>query len=109
MVLPSFADGRPVVLMEALALGRPVVTTAIAGIPELVDSSCGWLVAAGSVDALVGAMKDALCAPPGKLCDMGTEGRKRVLEHHDAAKNARKLLQLIEASYAELQGSARKI
>ena len=37
MVLPSFAEGLPVVIMEALALGRPVVTTYIAGIPELVE------------------------------------------------------------------------
>ena len=54
MVLPSFAEGLPVVIMEALALGRPVVTTAIAGIPELVESGqTGWLVPAGSAEALV--------------------------------------------------------
>src|SRR5205807_4418120 len=45
-VLPSFAEGLPVVLMEALALARPVITTAIAGIPELVDNGCGWLIPA---------------------------------------------------------------
>ena len=38
-VLPSFAEGLPVVLMEALAVARPVITTAIAGIPELVDDA----------------------------------------------------------------------
>jgi glycosyltransferase involved in cell wall biosynthesis len=50
MVLPSFAEGLPVVIMEALALGRPVISTYVAGIPELVEPGvCGWLVSAGSV------------------------------------------------------------
>ena len=49
MVLPSFAEGLPVVLMEAMALSRPVIYLAhIAGIPELVtDGKNGWLVPAG--------------------------------------------------------------
>ena len=52
MVLPSFAEGLPVVIMEALALERPIVVTSIAGTPELVDENCGWLIPAGSIDAL---------------------------------------------------------
>ena len=48
LVLASFAEGLPVVIMEALALGRPVISTWVAGIPELVESGkCGWLVPAG--------------------------------------------------------------
>ncbi|MFX6230642.1 glycosyltransferase, partial [Acinetobacter baumannii] len=54
LVLPSFAEGLPVVVMEALALSRPVISTRIAGIPELVEDGVnGWVVAPGSVDALV--------------------------------------------------------
>ena len=49
MVLPSFAEGLPIVIMEAFALGRPVISTYIAGIPELVDREPGWLVPAGDV------------------------------------------------------------
>src|SRR5439155_25631775 len=61
LVLPSFAEGLPVVLMEALALGRPVVTTYVAGIPELVrDGAHGWLVPAGSVDDLAAALREML-------------------------------------------------
>src|SRR5439155_26884638 len=61
LVLPSFAEGLPVVLMEALALGRPVVSTFVAGIPELVrDGVHGWLVPAGDVDALAGAVGELL-------------------------------------------------
>ncbi len=62
VVLPSFAEGLPVVIMEALALGRPVISTSIAGIPELLeDGKSGWLVPAGSLDALLSAMRGARC------------------------------------------------
>lgn len=61
MILPSFAEGLPVVLMESLALGRPVISTYVAGIPELViPGESGWLVPAGSVEALVNTMKTVL-------------------------------------------------
>ena len=96
MVLPSFAEGLPVVLMEALALGRPTITTSIAGIPELVDAKCGWLIPAGSAEALATAMKEALNAPTEQLRGMGAEGRRRVLEKHNADDNAAVLLTLIE-------------
>lgn len=92
MVLPSFAEGLPVVIMEALALGRPVVSTYIAGIPELVvPGESGWLVPAGSVDDLVEAMREVLQAPSAKLEDLGREGRRRVLAAHDAAISTRPL------------------
>jgi len=86
LVLPSFAEGLPVVIMEALALGRPVISTYIAGIPELVESdACGWLVPAGSVDELVRAMLEALNASPQRLEKLGREGRRRVLASHDTS------------------------
>jgi len=87
-VLPSFAEGLPVVLMEALALCRPVITTAIAGIPELVDNECGWLIPAGSEQALMKAMTEALGAAPEDLRAMGAVGRERVHRMHDASRNA---------------------
>ncbi|MEP6505559.1 MAG: glycosyltransferase, partial [Betaproteobacteria bacterium] len=83
LLLPSFAEGLPVVIMEAFALGRPVVTTYIAGIPELVDERCGWLVPAGSVDALAEALRAALRASPAALAEMGREGRRHAVEQHD--------------------------
>lgn len=96
-VLPSFAEGLPVVLMEALAMGRPVITTAIAGIPELVDGRCGWLIPAGSVDALANAMREALAAPARKLEAMGSIGRARVRQMHDASRNAAELVDAIKS------------
>ena len=93
-VLPSFAEGLPVVLMEALALATPVITTAIAGIPELVDAECGWIVPAGSAETIAAAMAAALDADPAALHAMGETGRARVLAMHDAARNAAALAEL---------------
>lgn len=92
MVLPSFAEGLPVVIMEALALGRPVISTYIAGIPELVETgACGWLVPAGSVEETARAMREALASPVEDLARMGREGARRVAERHDSRVEARKL------------------
>jgi glycosyltransferase involved in cell wall biosynthesis len=96
MVLPSFAEGLPVVLMEALALGRPVISTYIAGIPELVESNiCGWLLPAGAVEPLAEAMRTALLATPETLALMGRAGRDRVVVQHNIATEAAKLAALL--------------
>jgi colanic acid/amylovoran biosynthesis glycosyltransferase len=95
LVLPSFAEGLPVVLMEAMALGRPVVTTYVAGIPELVtDRETGWLVPAGDVDALAAAMQKCLQTSAEELKKMGRVARTHVLERHDIDVEAAKLAAL---------------
>lgn len=88
LVLPSFAEGLPVVLMEALALGRPVVSTYVAGIPELVTPECGWLVPAGDPAALADAMASALSAGVDELARMGAAGARRAADRHDARRAA---------------------
>ncbi len=103
MILPSFAEGLPVVIMEALALGRPVIASRIAGTPELVDESCGWLIPAGDVNAISAAMIAALNAAPEILDKMGAEGRRRVLAAHDAGRNGAALLHAIEALHAGVE------
>ena len=96
LVLPSFAEGLPVVIMEALALRRPVISTYIASIPELVvDGENGRLVPAGDVEALADAMAWIFQSPPEPLAKMGEAGAKAVAERHDARIEARKLLALI--------------
>ncbi|NNE40109.1 MAG: glycosyltransferase family 4 protein [Marinicaulis sp.] len=97
-LLPSYAEGLPVVIMEAYALGRPVISTYIAGIPELVDGKSGWIIPAGNHDALVDAMRAALAATPAKLEMLGREGRARVEDRHDVDKEAAALLELISAA-----------
>jgi len=94
-VLPSFAEGLPVVLMEALALGRPVIATAIAGIPELVDAESGWLVTSGCAEALADALQEALEAPAQRLRAMGNVGRARVHRLHHPDENAHLLAELL--------------
>jgi glycosyltransferase involved in cell wall biosynthesis len=104
MILPSFAEGLPVVVMEALALRRPVISTYVAGIPELVDvAKCGYLVPAGSVEELARAMKEVLGTSVEVLRAMGREGARRVAERHDACVEARKLSRLFRALVGEVE------
>lgn len=95
LVMASFAEGLPVVLMEALALGRPVIATRVAGIPELVEAgACGWLVTPGSVDELATAMRCAVTASEESLARMGAEGAVRIRERHNSSIEAGKLANL---------------
>ena len=92
-VLPSFAEGLPVVIMEALARARPVLTTYVAGIPELVvHGRNGWLVPAGSVDALVDGLRQVLDTPMERLAEMGLCGREDVTRLHSIDNSARELI-----------------
>ena len=92
LILPSFAEGLPVAIMEALTLNRPVISTYIAGIPELVHSGeHGWLVPSGDVESLVLAMELCLKATPELLSRMGKAGRERVRERHNVDTEATKL------------------
>jgi glycosyltransferase involved in cell wall biosynthesis len=97
LVLPSFAEGLPVVIMEAMALQRPVISTFIAGIPELVEpNEHGWLVPAGDLEALATAIQRCLASGTEELGHMGQGGRRRVRLRHDADREAEKLAALLQ-------------
>jgi glycosyltransferase involved in cell wall biosynthesis len=94
LVLPSFAEGVPVVLMEAMASRLPVIASRIAGIPELVeDGVSGLLVPAGDGEAVTRAL-DRLLGDASLCARMGEAGRAKVEREFDVKREAGKLLEL---------------
>ncbi len=95
-VLPSFAEGVPVVLMEAMASQVPVITSRVAGVPELVaDGVSGFLVPPGAVAPLADALQ-TLLGDANLRAEMGTAGRAKVASDFVSAKEAEKLMHLFE-------------
>lgn len=94
VVLPSFAEGVPVVLMEAFAAAKPVIATRVAGVAELVEPGIsGLLVPPGDADSLAEALR-SLAGDPGRRAAMGQAGRARVLAEFDIATEAARLARL---------------
>ena len=90
-VMASFAEGIPVVLMEAMAMGIPCVATYVAGIPELIEhGSTGLLVPASDAAALADAL-GRLIRDPQLVGRLGTAGRLKVLEDFELERNTRAL------------------
>ncbi len=99
-VLPSFAEGVPVVLMEAMASGVPVVTTQIAGVPELVENGLsGTLVPPGDATALCTAI-GALLDNPESRRQYGAYGRSKVETDFDISHEAARLSSLFTGYHA---------
>jgi len=98
LLVPSYAEGLPIVIMEAFAERRPVIATYVAAIPELVDARCGWLFDAGDAAGLERMIDLALSADEPTLERMGREGRRRVEERHDIAKIAPMLIELFRSA-----------
>ena len=92
--LPSFTEGLPVVLLEAMATGLPVIASGVMGIPELVDHHVGRLVPAGRPDRLAEAIREV-----GELPDrgqgLGAEGRRRVARDFEVGRAAEALLEVM--------------
>jgi colanic acid/amylovoran biosynthesis glycosyltransferase len=98
LVMPSFAENLPVAMMEALAMGRPVLATYVAGVPELIEHGVnGWLVPAGNIAATASAIRAILATPAAELTRMGRAGARVVAARHDAAREAAKLAELFQA------------
>lgn len=97
LALPSFAEGLPIVIMEALALECPVISTNIAAIGELVEAGkCGWLLPPGDLDALVEALREAISLSADQLASFGAHGRERVFALHHPDRQAEQLVNLFE-------------
>ncbi|MFM7427773.1 MAG: glycosyltransferase [Elainella sp.] len=97
-VLPSFAEGVPVSLMEAMAAAVPVVTTQIAGVGELVENGVsGYLVPPGNV-ALLADRIAQLLADPALRNRFGAAGRAKVAAEFDIQQEAAWLCQIMTAA-----------
>lgn len=102
--LPSFAEGVPVVYMEAMAVGLPVVATRIAGVPELIeDGRSGLLVAPGRADAVADALR-RLAADHDLRRRLADAGRRSVEEGFDAQRLAARLAVL----HGEIEEEAQR-
>jgi colanic acid/amylovoran biosynthesis glycosyltransferase len=96
MVMASFAEGLPIVVMEALALGRPVLATNVAAMADLVrNGETGWLYTPGSAEAIAQAIRECAIADGETLAAMGRTGRALVAERHDQMREAAKLSRLL--------------
>lgn len=84
-------DGIPNVLMEAMALGVPVVTSRLSGIPELVDDSCGRLVTPCDVPGLADALIELALLSSEDRHELGRHGREIVIERFNVQHQSQKL------------------
>jgi colanic acid/amylovoran biosynthesis glycosyltransferase len=97
LVIPSMAEGLPIVAMEALASRCPVIATNIAAMSELIEpGKNGWLIPSGSIDDLTAALQEAANCNDNQLRQMGDAGCQRVLELHHPACQTEKLLNLLQ-------------
>ncbi|MBT9330246.1 glycosyltransferase family 4 protein [Acidipila sp. 4G-K13] len=104
-VLPSFAEGVPVALMEAMAMEIPCVSTMVAGIPELIRNRVdGILVPASSVEELAAAIKLLILDAPLRR-RLGAAGRAHVLERYNLPKNLERLAAAFEQALAQPSSS----
>ena len=106
-VSSSFTEGLPVVVLEEMAAGLPVVATAVGGTPEVVDEGVtGLLVPPGDPAALSRRMAELLASPQ-TMCAMGAAGRRRVEAHFTFAALAEQYLRLFRRLAPAAGGQAR--
>jgi glycosyltransferase involved in cell wall biosynthesis len=96
LALPSWTEGLPLVVLEAMAQRRPVVATPVGGTPEVVvDGETGLLVPPRDPDALAAALR-RLLADPGLRQRMGEAGYERVRERFSADAMTRRVLAIYD-------------
>jgi len=105
-ILPSFAEGLPVVIMESMSLEKPVITTYIAGIPELIKhNNNGWLVPAGDVNSLAQQLEDSFSLNSEEINKIGKRARLSAIERHHIDTEASKLKLHFKASIDQTRQS----
>ena len=106
------SDILPTVILEAMATARPIVSTRLAGVPEIVrDGESGLLVAPGDVKGLANAL-ELLLRDPQLRARFGAAGRRNVEVRFDVDKTAAQLLEVVEAAAVPrgpVQGASRDL
>lgn len=104
--IASFAEGIPVVLMEAMAMAVPCVTTRITGIPELIEDGRDGLLVAPSDAAGLAAAIARLMDDPALYDRLAAAGRQRVVDDYDLARNVDRLAEVFGRRLAPLPAAA---
>lgn len=92
LVLPSTLEAFPMVLLEAMATGLPVIASAVGEIPRIVEPGTGWLTSPGDTEGLAQALREALLGPVEQAAARGLAARQRVLTHFSSAAMARRYM-----------------
>lgn len=97
-VLPSFAEGIPVALMEAMSMEIPCVSTFVAGIPELIHSGVDGLLVPPSDAQLLFEALDQLVRDSDRRSVLGKAGRKTVMQRYNLRPNVQRLAEVFRAN-----------
>ncbi|GGC97148.1 TIGR03088 family PEP-CTERM/XrtA system glycosyltransferase [Undibacterium terreum] len=96
-VLPSFAEGTPVTLLEAMSSGLPVIASAVGGIPDVLDQGrTGILVSASDHEAIAASLADYF-RQPAKMAQHGIAGRELVEQNYSIAAMLQNYMKLYDA------------
>jgi glycosyltransferase involved in cell wall biosynthesis len=107
LLLPSLQEGQPIVILEAMHFGLPVIATAVGGVPDTVrDGETGLLLARGSAGEMLEAL-NLLGADSGRRIQMGVLARKIAQRDYTAAEYGRRMVEVFDAVAASRRTRGR--